>query len=178
MKKRKQVEREAFTPAEGPSEDREEFEGQLEIDADDLDEALIRQPELIYHVQEQVVLAQDAYDLVRLELKEAEADEDNKVRALAEKNEDKITEPFVKKQVEGSPRIVSLKRKELRCKKEVGLWEALRDGFKARGYALSGLVDLNINRSPSGAGSAASRRAESIRAEANAQRRKNWRKDL
>lgn len=150
---KKKAKKGGFTPAEGTRKDRAYYAEKLAIDPDDLDTCLINNPELIYHVHEQAVLAKDRHDTLKQELEVAEAEEDNKVRALAERNEEKVTEPFVKKQVQAAQTIVDLNDDLLKAKKEVGLWEALKEGFKQRSYVLSSLVDLNINRSPSGKGS-------------------------
>lgn len=145
--------KEKFTASEESKPSLKKFERDLAIDRDDLDECLVRQPELLYHASEQLVLAIDLRDAIKIELEEAEAEVDNKIRATAEKNGDKVTEPFVKKQIAGDPRIHKLNQELLDAKKQVGLWEAMKDAYKQRSYAMSSLVDLHISRVPGSSGS-------------------------
>jgi hypothetical protein len=139
---------ESFTEAERKQPRVSDFKADLEIDPDDLDEGLITQPQLVWDVSEQLVLAIDRRDTLKLELENVEADEDNKIRALAEKHEDRITEPFIKKQIAAQPHIQRLKFDLRQATKRVGLWEAMKESIKQRSYALSNLVELTVNRSP------------------------------
>lgn len=152
MKKRKRVVEE-FTRSEGATKDLRDFEEELQVDQDDIDDAVIRQPELFWHVSEQLVYAIDLRDTIKKELDEAEADEDNKIRALAEANEEKITEPFVKKQIAAQPKIQRLNRELLDAKKQAALWEAMKESFSQRSYAVNKLADLHISRSIGAGGS-------------------------
>jgi hypothetical protein len=133
------------------------YEKALAIDGDDLDTGLIRQPQLLYDVCEEQAFAEAERDAIKLELDEAMADADNKIRALAEKNEEKVTEPFIKKQVQGDKQVMSLNKALLDAKLMAARWAALAMGFQARGRALSKLADLTISRVPGVGGSARSR---------------------
>lgn len=127
---------------------RRSFVEKLAVDKDALDDALIEQPELLYHVAEQYVLAEAERDAIKLELEEALADADNKVRALAEKNEDRVTEPFIKKQITGDPKVRRLNQELLDAKTTANRWAALHEAFNSRGRALNKLVDLYVSRVP------------------------------
>lgn len=149
MKKRK----EGFTVSEESKPKLSSFEQTLMVDQDNLDEEVIRQPELYYHVSEQLVYAIDARDTLKKEIEELEAEVDNKVRALAERNEDKVTEPFVKKQIAANEDVQELQRKFLKAKKTAALWEAMKESYGQRSYAVNKLADLIIARTMGSGGS-------------------------
>lgn len=138
----------SFPVNEARKPTRRKFVEALAIDREDLDECLIRQPELLYHVAEQYVLAEAERDAIKLELEEAIADEDNKVRALAERNSDKVTEPFIRKQIIGAKRVKALNQELLDAKMDASKWAALHEAFNTRGRALNKLVDLYVSRVP------------------------------
>jgi len=150
MKKRST---EKFTTAEGVSDSIKEFEGQLVVDRDNLEEEVIRQPEFYYHVSEQLVYAVDLRDRLKKDLEELEAEVDNKIRSLAERNEDKITEAFVKKQIAADGKVQALNRELLDAKRQVGLWEAMKESFGQRSYAVNKLADMVIARTMGSGGS-------------------------
>ena len=149
MKRHRAKQDDTFSEAEDTTVPIDEYERELELDPDDLDGCLVRQGELIYHINEQLSYAIAKRDELKLEVEEVEADEDNKLRALAEENEERVTEPFIKKQIAIQPKVQRLRKALLAAKKKVGRWEALKEGFTSRSIALSKLVDLHLSRSGS-----------------------------
>ncbi len=118
----------------------------LAIDMDDLDECLIRQPELYYHASELGALAKAARDEAKLDLELLEAAEGQHIRDLALKNEEKLTEGSLREQLLLSPKVERAKRELLELTTTVTKYDALKDSFQQRSYMLRELVPLHLSR--------------------------------
>ena len=172
--------------AERPSLD--QYRDQLAIDRVDLDECLIKQPELYYHVAEGHVQAAAERDAVKLELEEALAEEDEKLRRqladeeakAAADEEDKpkkgrgrspggMTETAIKGKIAMLPKIQQLQRDFLDAKKEADRWYALKEGFTQRSYMMKELVNLMLSQLRDNAASSAGNSARADLADSNRQ---------
>lgn len=116
----------------------------LAIDLDDLDQCLIEQAELYYHVADRYERAIARRDAVKLELEELEAELDESVRRKANKDEEKLTEGQIKARLRTMPRVSALHNKYLEAKGTAGRWSALKEGFDKRSFMLTKLVDRQI----------------------------------
>lgn len=122
------------------------FREGLVIDKDDLDECLIQQPELYYHVAEAHSLATAERDAIKLDLEIWEAEEGQKIRDRAAIDEEKLTEGGLKEQLLLIPRIQQLRRKKLEQEGEISNWLALKEAFQQRSFMLRELVPIVLQR--------------------------------
>ncbi len=128
----------------GETKRRDELKRQLEIDPDDLDRCLIDHSDKVYHVGEAHVEAIAVHDALKLELEEVTAEYDEKLRRKAEVEEKKLTEDALKQAIRRLAPIQELQRGILEAKQEMGKWEALKEAFHRRSYALQKLVDMKL----------------------------------
>lgn len=138
-----------FSERDAPFEDftpRDKYRKELRIDRDDLDGAVIAQSELYYHVAEAHVMAAARRDAVKLDLEEAQAGADKRIRMEAAKTESKITEAALREAVRLDPLVITLERKLVDARTEADLWNALRDAFQQRSKMLPELVALYLSR--------------------------------
>lgn len=113
----------------------------LAIDKFNLDEDLVRVPELIYHVSESAVLAASDYDKAKRELDELRAELHTKVRKGLEKaSEGRVTDVMVTNGVELCDDYRNKREEVLELKREAELWEAMREAHRTRGYKLGELA--------------------------------------
>lgn len=137
----------------------------------DIDECLIQQPELYWHVANEAAIAVSERDTVKLDLEIATAAEDDRLRGMADRNKEKVTEAGIRQQLAGSTKLQALERKLLEKKLLADSWEALHQSYRQRSYALSGLTDRSIARM-GGGDSAVDHLANRRREEAGKQRRR------
>lgn len=175
--KRKRDDEDSFDVMQMELPERSQFEKQIEIDRDGLDDCLIQHAELHHKVADAAALAVARRDWLKKRVEEVEAEEDNRIRATAERNEEKITEPFVKKQIAGSDKVSAANKEYLYAKLEADRWAALRDaGFEQRSYMLKLLVSMYLSRlSGASVGTAYGDMAEVNRARAGAERNRRRR---
>src|SRR5512144_1056134 len=83
----------------------QELRQKLVIDRDDLDTALVEQPELFYHAAEAHAMAIAERDATKLALEETNAEQDKRIREHAFRNDIKITEPAIERQIKLVPLI-------------------------------------------------------------------------
>lgn len=122
----------------------------LVIDKDRLDDCLIEQPEVYYHVAEAHSLAIAERDAVKLDIEVAEAEEGQKIRDEAAQREEKLTEGGLKEQLLLTPRIQKLRRERLDLETQISAWTALKEAFQQRSYMLRELVPMHLSRFNSG----------------------------
>lgn len=118
----------------------------LEIDRDGLDDCLVKQPELFYHVSEAYVIAVAERDEVKLKLDEAIAGLDQQIRRKAAEDDERITEATIQQRIKVAPLIQQLQREHLSVRQEADSWQALKEAFQQRSYMLRELVALHISR--------------------------------
>jgi hypothetical protein len=148
----------------------------LQIDQDDLDRALVEQPDLYYHAGEGHIQAISVRDGIKLELDETRAELDKQVREAATRDGEKVTEGAITARISTLPKMKELERKFLQSKLDADRWKVLETAFGARSKALDGLVTLFVRRHAMVAaehGAVGMRRqmAESVEAEAGRIRR-------
>jgi hypothetical protein len=135
----------------------DELHGRLAIDEDDLDSGLVQQPDLFYHVSDGFSTAVSIRDGVKLELEELKAEMDQSIRAAVArareglsdaelKTRDKLTETGLQNQIQGLPKVKELERKFLQSKYQADRWEALKNSYQQRSWALRELVTLRVRR--------------------------------
>ena len=114
----------------------------LRIDKNDLDNEWIRHPDLNYQVSKEFALAISRRDEMKLTIGEATATLDKQFRDAAADAGEKITETAIAKQIEGSIKIIDLKRDYARACYRADQWLALKEAYAQRSYALKYLVEL------------------------------------
>ena len=124
----------------------ERFRQQLVIDKDDLDQCLMNQPELVWHVADAHSLAVAEFDAAKLDLEIAEAEEAQKIRDHAAKMEEKITEGGVKEELTLIKRIQTLRRDNIERKRIVAEWAGLKEAFDNRKYMLREIVPMYLSK--------------------------------
>src|SRR5262252_4686408 len=116
--------------------DYDRLERGLEIDEDDLDRAVMRQPQLFYEVARMVKVRTSERDAWKKELDKAEATADAKVRAMLEKEEGKPREADIKNRVMMFKDVESARKEVMECNIDLGMWEALKESYVQRSYML------------------------------------------
>jgi hypothetical protein len=122
----------------------ETFRDQLVIDPDDLDSALVEQPDLFYHVAESYVMAVARRDEAKLTMEQATADLDKQFREAALAAEEKLTEAAMSRKLASAPRIQTLERELLALRAEADRWQALKEAYQQRSFMLRELVARSI----------------------------------
>jgi hypothetical protein len=122
----------------------EQLQEGLAIDKNDLDECAIQHGELMYAVSSRLEMEISRRDAAEQESKETAATIDSELREHAAKQQVKTTENEIKAQILTHGRVIEAQAKYNRLAYKVGQLTALRDAYKARGYALSQLVDLFV----------------------------------
>lgn len=125
----------------------------LAIDRDGLDDCLIKQPELFYHVSEQYTLAVGRRDAAKLELEKVEAEISQSIRENALKREEKVTEAGIAEKITIAPRVYTLRFDLLQLKGEVDKWLAMKEAYQQRSFMLRELVPIHLSQLYSGTSS-------------------------
>ena len=122
----------------------EELERGLRISRDDLDGALIEQPDIFHRVSTELALAISVRDAAKLERDQVQAELDMELREKFARAETKITEVALSRELETMPRMVTLRKDLGRLSALVDRWSALKESYNQRGYALKELVNLYV----------------------------------
>jgi len=149
----------------GDTADIEYYRDKLAIDRVNLDDCLVEQPELYYHVANNHVLAAAERDAAKIEYDDAFAEEDNKLRKrladeeAAAEDEDNpkkkkgrgagpggMTETAIKNQLTQLARLRDLQWAYFEKKKAADLWSVLKEGFGQRSKMLPELVALMLSQ--------------------------------
>lgn len=117
----------------------------IRIDKYGLDEELVRQPATYLQVANGLALHTSYRDQAKDDLKQAEAEADQRVRARLEKNGVKITEPLVEREVDLDRSVGDARQRYRDACLEADKWSALRDAWLQRSYALKDLVQLHVS---------------------------------
>lgn len=120
----------------------DELDAQLEIDENDLDEALLRQPRLYFMVSKQLAIEISKRDAAKQYLATVEARTDHYIRRQARSSDDKLTEGEIKAQVQLHADVENAQKDVRKHSLEVGKWQALEKSYDQRMKAISKLVDL------------------------------------
>ena len=123
----------------------EDFEQDLRIDRQVLDDQIEEHPTLVWQVGDALSQAISRRDLAKKEYEEEMAAADAEIRKLAVAAKDKITETQVASRVKLDPGVDDAYVKYLDAKAEAARWADLKTAFEARGYALRELVELYVN---------------------------------
>lgn len=130
----------------GNEVDYDRYRKTLAIRREYLEDCCVEQPDLFHNVADAYVLAAAERDAIELDLKEATAEEDDRIRRKAAEAEEKLTEGAIKNLISGSKRIKDLNRAYLSAKMEADRWSALKDSFKQRKDMLQQLVPISLSR--------------------------------
>lgn len=129
-------------PGDDPVEELREC---LAIDDDNLDDELMKQPDLVYRVGMGWVGAMSERDGQKDYLARIEAALFNKVKQDATKGDGKPPpQTELTKLVNASPEWVRKREKLIELTTAVNKWAILKDAMAARGYALHKLCDLEM----------------------------------
>jgi hypothetical protein len=122
----------------------DEAKKRLRIDKHDLDEELIRQPELFFEVSERVTQAIAERDALKEELANVDAELDKEVRAKLTKNLERFTEAMVKNAIQTHKKHATAAENYLEAKNEADNWVALKEAFHQRRYMIQELCGLYL----------------------------------
>jgi hypothetical protein len=120
------------------------FKGLLIIDRDDLDEELVRHPELLHQVSEKLAEAIDQRDTAKEHLEEVDAGLLFTVQVKLEKRSQRITDKVVSAKTLLDATHQKAARKYGRAKHRANRLQLLKDDFERRGYAIRDMVQLYI----------------------------------
>lgn len=123
-----------------------QLQSRLEIDEEDIDAALLAQPDLYFHVSEYYVEAVAERDAIKLHLEEARAELYEQFRKQALDREEKITEAALQNKLTVAPRIKELERAYLETQTNTNKLSALKESFQQRSFMLRELVARSIAR--------------------------------
>lgn len=124
----------------------EQLKSSLAIDEDALDDCLMEQPDLYYHVAEGFAMAVARRDQAKLQLEETTAELDGQYRQQALAAEEKLTEAALTRKLTATPRLQILERGLLDLKAEADRWQALKEAFQQRSFMLRELVQMMVSR--------------------------------
>jgi len=116
----------------------------LKFDRDDLDSALIEQPDIFYRVASNCALAISRRDEAKLDRDNGMAKLAQQLRESWEEKDGKLTEKALSEMVDQAPKTDTLRRDYLRACLNADEWQALKEAFQDRSRALKGMVDLYI----------------------------------
>jgi hypothetical protein len=114
----------------------------LRIDKNDLDTALMEQPDAYWRVSEAYVMACSRRDEMKLEMGQATAELDKQYRGEAEKAGDKLTEKSLQSQIDLAPKIIDFKKKYGAACLKADLLAAMKESYRDRSGALRELSQL------------------------------------
>jgi hypothetical protein len=119
-----------------------DLEKGLLIDKDALDEAIENQPDLFYHVSQELAYLISERDAAKQAVENTESEADVSIRQLVKKSTDKVTESEIKARINNHKKVRDATDDYLNLCRKVGQYTALKEAFQQRGYALNKLVDL------------------------------------
>jgi hypothetical protein len=119
-----------------------DIEAALRIDRNALDEMLIGQSQLFWHVSEEAVEAAAIRDGLKDEVTRLEAQLDSQFRIEADASGTKVTEAGITRKIQSDPRHSELSAKMLSAKAEADMASAVREAVLQRSHMLRDLVQL------------------------------------
>lgn len=142
-KGKKTKKRQRLESSEGVDVSLQDLEKALKIDKHALDEGLECQSDLFYMVARECALLMSRQDSASQELKEIEAFVDQKIRRELDPNE-KVTERDIEARRRTHSDVVEVVSKLLDLKRDVAIWQALKEAWQQRSYVLKELVTLYV----------------------------------
>jgi hypothetical protein len=148
----------------------------LRIDKNDLDNALMDQPDAYWRVSEAYVMACSRRDEMKYDIEQASAELDKQFRREAEKSDEKLTEKSLTAQIETSPKIITLRKEYAQMRLKADLLSAMKESYADRSKALRELSQLyssnyfTVNTGSRARDEAGDRRVGDIREQAGRQR--------
>ena len=124
--------------------DMDRFRDGLRIDKLNLDDALVEQPELFFHVASQQVMASSRRDQAKEYSKRVDAGLFMRIRQEMIDEGERPTEITVNARVESHKDHTVERDAYLELMKEADLWLALKEAFMQRSYMLKDLASLHI----------------------------------
>ena len=121
------------------------YEQQIQIDRDDLDTELVRQPSLFLEVSQKYVQAVSVRDAAKENVDVARAKVELKIRRRAEEQERKLTESTVKAEVEVHSMYREAVDAYLQAKERADRWLATKEAFSQRAFILKDLCGLYVS---------------------------------
>ncbi len=125
-------------------ENEDNWEALLKIDRDDLDSAIIQQPDIFYRVSEAYVTARDSVEVAEENLGRVDAELDLEFRTSAEKKNEKTTETRIKSQIIIDPRHIGAAELYREAKLATEKLGAMREAFSQRSMMLKELTNLYV----------------------------------
>jgi len=114
----------------------------LRIDKNDLDETVIKHPELLEEVSTAFALAVSKRDQAKTEMERCQAELTLKYRRRANKAGERITNDEIASRVINDQTYVLVHDVFLTATKDVAQWQALKEAFISRGYMIRELCSL------------------------------------
>lgn len=131
---------------ESDNEDRtiESLRKLLEIDKYEIDEEIVRQPQLFFEIGEAAVKAAAERDFAKDELKRIDAELYGTLRRKLEKGSGKATEGQVTNAVLTDKQHIRAVKRYIRANEKSDLLQALKEAFNQRSYMLRDLASLYV----------------------------------
>lgn len=123
----------------------EQLQEMLKIDKNDLDEEIVRQPEIYYQVAQQCSEKQSQRDYAYDDIKRAYAEISLEVREDFEREGRKSTEALVEATVRADPGYIKAQEQHAKLRLEADKYAALQEAFSQRAYMLRELVKLYVS---------------------------------
>jgi hypothetical protein len=124
--------------------DYDKLKQQIIIDKHGLDEELVHQPHLFQRVAENYAWAVSFRDDARQNLKLTESNVSLQLRRTAVEEHEKLTESGIEARIHVDPKYSAMYEDWLSWKAIAEQWEALRESYAQRAYALKDLVALYV----------------------------------
>jgi hypothetical protein len=121
------------------------FESKVRIDKHNLDGELQDQPDLYCQVAERFAHAESVRDMRKNDLKTVEAELWIEMRVKNEGDGKRFTEKDVAHMIQIAPERQTAFTRLVQAEKEVGLWQALKESYKDRGFMIRSLVELHLS---------------------------------
>lgn len=123
----------------------DELRAALAVDKYGLDDVLIQQPQLFHAVASEYAMSVSRVDLLKDQLKRLEGDLGLAIRQDKDTQGQKYTEAVILAGVASDTNRVMLFEELVAAQGECAQWQALRDAFLQRSYAIKDLVSLFTN---------------------------------
>ena len=140
---KKTKKRQRLESSEGIDVSLRDLERALKIDKHALDEGLECQADLFYMVARECALLVSRQDSASQQQKEVEAAVDQGIRRQLDPNE-KVTERDIEARRRTHPDVVEIVGQLLDLKRDVAIWQALKEAWQQRSYVLKELVTLYV----------------------------------
>jgi hypothetical protein len=121
-----------------------ELESGLRIDENNLNQALIEQPQVFYAVAKELAIQISRRDQAKQRLSEVEAEFDIDFREKARAEDRKVTEGQISSEKQLDGHVIAASKELSQISGIVGQLTALKDAYIQRNYALGHLTDLQL----------------------------------